>query len=81
VYLVGRKKAAFDRIVSDCACICPSGQFHFIQATDLALLEEVDKACAEITAAEQRNAAGEPARVDLLCMSQGDFNFSPRQGA
>lgn len=80
VYVVGRKKAAFDRIASDCARVCPAGEFHFIQAPDLALLENVDKACEEITQAEQRNAAGHPARVDLLCMSQGDFNFSPRQG-
>jgi len=78
-YVVGRKKASFDRVVADCKRLCPAGQFCFIQATDLALLQDVDKACAEITKQEQENATGEPARVDLLCMSQGDFTFSPHQ--
>lgn len=80
VYFVGRKKEAFDRIVSDCSRLCPAGQFHFIQTTDLALLANVDKACAEITEAEQEKADGSQARVDLLCMSQGDFNFTAYKG-
>lgn len=80
VYFVGRKKEAFDRIVSDCTRVCPAGQFHFIQTTDLALLGNVDKACDEIGKAEHENAGGAPPRVDLLCMSQGDFNFTAYKG-
>lgn len=65
--------------MTGCKRICPAGKFCFIQATDLALLQGVDKACAEITKQEHGNATGEPARVDLLCMSQGAFDFSPNQ--
>jgi len=80
VYILGRKREAFQRIVSDCSRLCPTGQFIFIQSPDLSLLGNVDKACAEITKAEQENAKGEQARIDLLCMSQGDFNFDGYQG-
>jgi NAD(P)-dependent dehydrogenase (short-subunit alcohol dehydrogenase family) len=81
VYVVGRKKASFDKVAADCRRVCPRGQFLFVQANDLALLADVDKACAEITKTEQENAKeGEPARVDLMCLSQGDFTFTERKG-
>ncbi|KAI1630437.1 hypothetical protein EDD37DRAFT_619589 [Exophiala viscosa] len=79
VYIVGRKREAFQRIVSDCTRLCPAGQFNFVLSPDLSLLTNVDKACAEITKAEQENAKGEQARIDILCMSQGDFNFDGYQ--
>src|ERR1700761_2903295 len=80
-YVGGRKRETAERLLADCARVCPDGKFMFVQTTDLSLLENVDKVCAEITKDEQEAAGREHARIDLLCMSQGDFNFSPRKGS
>ncbi|ETI21759.1 hypothetical protein G647_05828 [Cladophialophora carrionii CBS 160.54] len=78
-YVVGRRKEPTEEILTDCSRLCPDGNFIFVHAKDLALLEEVDKVCSEITRAERETAGKESARIDLLFMSQGDFNFSPRR--
>jgi hypothetical protein len=80
-FVIGRKKEATEKILAECSRACPTGEFVFVHATDLSLLEEVDKVCAEITKAVQGGAGDKPASIDLLCMSQGDFNFSPRRGS
>ncbi|EXJ59282.1 hypothetical protein A1O7_06714 [Cladophialophora yegresii CBS 114405] len=78
-YVVGRRKEATEEILADCSRLCPEGKFIFVYARDLALLEEVDKVCSEITKAETETVGRDSARIDLLYMSQGDFNFSPRR--
>ena len=81
VYIVGRNAAAAEKTISDCLKKCPTGQFQFVQAKDLALLKDVDRVCAEITRLENENenANGETPRVDLLVMSQATF-LQPRKG-
>lgn len=80
VYVTGRRKEATEKILANCSRTCPTGKFIFVQANDLSLLEDVDKVCAEISQLEQENSGSEKARVDMLYMSQGDFNFTPRKG-
>ena len=41
VYIVGRKKAAADKIIAECLESCPPGQFRFIQAKGLCLMRNV----------------------------------------
>ncbi|KAJ9602121.1 hypothetical protein H2200_013481 [Cladophialophora chaetospira] len=79
VYVIGRKKEATEKILAECVKTCPNGKLVFVQASDLSLLEEVDRVCAEITKAEKDTVGTGSANIDLLCMSQGDFNFSPRR--
>jgi len=81
-YIVARKKAAADKLTSECQRICPKGQFRFVQTDDIALLKNVDRVCAEITAAERKEAAatgGKP-KIDLLVMTQGYLAFDGRKG-
>ena len=81
LYIVGRNADAAKKISSDCAQICPGGQFRFVQAQDLALLTDVDRVCAEIIQSEENEGANSGnARVDLLVMSQAFTLFQPRKG-
>ena len=72
VYIIGRNGKAAEEILSECRKGCPSGQFHFISANDLALLKDVDTTCAELTKIEEKEAkaTGETPRIDILVMSQ-----------
>ncbi|MCJ1421511.1 hypothetical protein MMC32_007875 [Xylographa parallela] len=81
LYIVGRNADAAKKIISECARVCPIGQFKFVQAGDLSLLKDVDHVCSEITRMEEDdNANGGSARVDLLVMSHAYFPllFRPR---
>ena len=81
VYIVGRRKEATEELISECVRLCPPGDFRFVQASDLSLLEDVDKVCADIIQREEdENKNAGTARVDILCMSQGDFTFEPYKG-
>jgi NAD(P)-dependent dehydrogenase (short-subunit alcohol dehydrogenase family) len=84
VYLVGRNETAAKTIMADCRKECPAGEFHFVRASDLASLREVDRVCKEILSTEEASAAGrKPACVDLLVLSQAYFAFGgklERQG-
>jgi NAD(P)-dependent dehydrogenase (short-subunit alcohol dehydrogenase family) len=81
LYIVGRNADAAQKTISECTRVCPGGNFRFVQAEDLALLEDVDKVCAEIIRIEEdENANGGTARVDLLVMTQALLNFQPRRG-
>ena len=83
VYIVARSAAKVEGLISDCQKLCPSGQFRFIQAQDLALLQDVDQACSELIKAEEQEAraAGVEPRIDVLIMAQANFEpWSPRQG-
>ena len=82
VYIIGRRKEAVDKIIADLNTRCPKIDCNFVHSPDLSLLANVEKACNEIIASEteicQKN--GDTPRVDLLCMSQGDFSFEPYKG-
>ncbi|KAH8697882.1 hypothetical protein BGW36DRAFT_407813 [Talaromyces proteolyticus] len=76
-YVVGRKPQAAEEILSACRKICPQGQFRFVQADDLSLIQGVDKVCAEIIELEEKE--GQDARIDYLMLSQGGAIFLPRK--
>ena len=81
IYIVGRNAQSAKMIISDCTAKCPDGQYHFIQAKDLSLLQNVDKAAAEIIQHQQQNTSESCVpRVDLLFMTQGGLYLTPRQG-
>ncbi|QGA21013.1 hypothetical protein EYB26_008723 [Talaromyces marneffei] len=77
VYIVGRNEKAANTIISDCLKVCPAGTFHFVRASDLASLREVDRICKEIINAEGASA-GKSASIDLLVMSQAYFAFGSK---
>ncbi|KAF2226770.1 hypothetical protein BDZ85DRAFT_256743 [Elsinoe ampelina] len=81
-YIVGRNAQAAAANIAEARRVCPEGSFHFVQAKDLALLRDVDEACAEVERLERDNAGrdsvvGGP-RIDLLYMSQALFGWPPR---
>lgn len=80
VYIVGRNKSAYETIAADCAKVCPHGQFTFVQAADLAIIKEVDKAAAEVTRLETENSKDETPKIDLLLMTQAKPPFGGRDG-
>jgi NAD(P)-dependent dehydrogenase (short-subunit alcohol dehydrogenase family) len=70
VYIVGRNATRAASVIADSQSISPGSEWHFVQATDLALISEVDRACAEIIRQEtEASFHGGPARLDLLYMS------------
>lgn len=81
IYIVGRNAEAAKKIISDCTAKCPEGQYRFIQAMDLSLLQNVDKVAAEIIQHQQQNTSDSSGpRVDMLFMTQGGLYLTPRQG-
>jgi NAD(P)-dependent dehydrogenase (short-subunit alcohol dehydrogenase family) len=83
VYIVGRNETAAKTIISECIETCPTGEFHFMRASDLSSIREVDGVCREIINAEEAATTGKPACIDLLVMSQAIFAFGgklQRQG-
>jgi hypothetical protein len=70
-YIVGRNQKAADTIISDCSEICPTGDFRFVKAKDLSLIQDVDRVCQKIRSFEELNAGGGKACIDLLVLSQG----------
>ncbi|THY44393.1 hypothetical protein D6C98_08215 [Aureobasidium pullulans] len=82
LFLVGRTKTAASAILSDCRKLCPSGEFHFVQASDLSLIRDVDVACEEIKklVGESSASKGAVACIDLLVMSHADFHIGGRRG-
>lgn len=41
-YIVGRNEPAANKIFSDCREVCPNGDFRFVKADDLSVMEHVD---------------------------------------
>ena len=82
LYIVGRNEDAAKAIISDCSKACPTGQFRFVRAKDLSLLNDVDRVCTEIVEAEEAEAkaSGATERVDFLAMTQGCLVFDGRRG-
>jgi hypothetical protein len=77
-YIVGRKAKAAEDIISECRGIYPQGQFKFVKADDLSLIQDVDRVCADIIQLEEKE--GQDPRIDYLMMSQGGSIFLPRKG-
>ncbi|EMC93566.1 hypothetical protein BAUCODRAFT_125417 [Baudoinia panamericana UAMH 10762] len=77
VYIVGRNADAANKIITECQTSCPTGDFRFVKATDLRLLRDVDQCSNRITQMERdgEGLAGEPARIDLLYLSQDLVKF------
>lgn len=82
-YIIGRNAKAAEELISECQKICPTGEFRFLRANDLALIKDVDTVCAEIIKLEEKDAksTGETPRIDILVQSQANFKpFDPRNG-
>lgn len=68
-YLLGRSRSSHERKLNYLKNTAPSCKLIFIE-TQVALISEIDDACKQIVAAEEK--------VDYLCMSPGGIPF---QGA
>jgi hypothetical protein len=79
LYIVGRNEKVASGIITECQQICPTGQFHFVKAKNLALMKDVDRVCEEIIGAE-RKEVGEKAKIDLLVMTHAYLAFEARRG-
>ena len=83
VYIVGRNASAAEKTIAECRVICPNGQFIFVKAQDLSLLNDVDRVCEEIMQLERNEKSDSgAASIDILVMSQHYFplSFEPRLG-
>ena len=70
VYIVGRNRTRAEAVIAENQLISPGSEWRFVQATDLALISEVDRACADIIRQEtEAPFHGGPTRLDLLYMS------------
>ncbi|KAF9697543.1 hypothetical protein EKO04_004319 [Ascochyta lentis] len=79
VYIVGRNAARAETLLKSCREASPGSDWRFIQATDLSLMREVDKASQEIIQQEEHMPfAGGVARLDALYLSQAQ---SPLQAS
>jgi len=75
-YIVGRNQRSADTIIADCRKMCPTGDYRFIKAKDLSLLQDVDRVCQEITSMEEGlKPEGGKACIDLLVLTQAWFAF------
>ena len=82
VYIVGRNAKAAEALISDCRRLSPQGQFNFVKTNDLAMLNDVDQACAEIVQAEEEQVKemGGVAKIDFMVMTQAYLAFESRKG-
>ncbi|KAK2609109.1 hypothetical protein QQS21_002336 [Conoideocrella luteorostrata] len=72
VYIVGRNATRAATVIAESQRISPASEWRFVQATDLALISEVDRCCAEIIQQEtEAPFHGGPIRLDLLYMTHG----------
>jgi NAD(P)-dependent dehydrogenase (short-subunit alcohol dehydrogenase family) len=81
VYIIGRNATRAEAVLTDVRQISPGSEWHFVQATDLALIGEVDRCCAELI--RQETAApfhGGPIRLDLLYMTHSYSPLATRSG-
>jgi NAD(P)-dependent dehydrogenase (short-subunit alcohol dehydrogenase family) len=69
VYVVGRNATRAAEVIAQGRSISPGSDWRFIQATDLALISEVDKSCAEIIRQETESPFHKTPGIDLLYMS------------
>lgn len=71
VYIVGRNEEQVSRIQAELHALNPSSQVKFVKS-DITLLKNIDRACAEIQAAEKQ--------VNLLFMTAGFLALAGRTG-
>jgi NAD(P)-dependent dehydrogenase (short-subunit alcohol dehydrogenase family) len=70
VYIIGRNATRAESVILEGKTIAPGSEWKFIKATDLSLMSEVDRCCADILKSENDMPfAGGPARLDLLYMT------------
>jgi NAD(P)-dependent dehydrogenase (short-subunit alcohol dehydrogenase family) len=79
VYIVGRNASRAEELLRYGRETSPGSDWRFVQASDLALMSEVDRVSQEIIKEEEADPfAGGPARIDVLYMGQA---FSPLQAS
>ena len=71
IYIIGRNESKAAQIIQECGGSDPRRSITFLK-TDLTLLRNVDKVCAEIQRRESR--------LDLLFMSQGYLTLQGKNG-
>lgn len=77
IIIVGRNEKAAQTIIDECKLTCSATQFHFVQAEDISLLQNVDKTCIKLQGIlEGLKAPG----IDILVQSQGRVEFGGRIG-
>ena len=70
IYIVGRNVDRAQAVIDEGKSLSPGSEWRFVQATDLALISEVDRCCAEIIRQEtEAPFHGGPVRLDVLYMS------------
>jgi NAD(P)-dependent dehydrogenase (short-subunit alcohol dehydrogenase family) len=69
VYIVGRNAVRAKAVMEQSKSVSPDSDWRFIQATDLALISEVDRSCAEIIRQESEAPFHGTPSIDLLYMS------------
>ncbi|KAH8880958.1 hypothetical protein GQ53DRAFT_848539 [Thozetella sp. PMI_491] len=70
VYIVGRNVMRAKEVIAECQKISPDSDWRFVRASNLALIRDVDSACAEIVRQEtEAPFHGGPVRVDYLAMT------------
>jgi hypothetical protein len=70
VYIVGRNAERAEAVISEAKKISPGSEWRFVKATDLALISEVDRCCADIVRQETESPFhGGLVRLDLLYMT------------
>jgi NAD(P)-dependent dehydrogenase (short-subunit alcohol dehydrogenase family) len=81
-YIVGRNENQAESIIEECRQANPQGDFRFVKAHDIALLQDVDRVCAEITSLEDGEAqkSGGKPHIDLLVMTAAYLAFEGRKG-
>jgi NAD(P)-dependent dehydrogenase (short-subunit alcohol dehydrogenase family) len=77
-YIVGRNAKGTEDNIAECRGICPHGEFKFVKAEDLSLIQDVDRVCAEIIRLEGQES--KDVKIDYLMMCQGGSIFLPRIG-
>lgn len=70
VYIIGRSAARAEAVIKEGQKISPGSDWRLILTTDLALISEVDRCCADIIRQEtEAPFHGGPTRLDLLYMT------------
>ncbi|KAF4635829.1 hypothetical protein G7Y89_g2267 [Cudoniella acicularis] len=77
LYIVGRNQGEAERIIANCRQLCPTGEFKFVAANNLALLKDVDRVCDEIIGFEK--TLTDTPKIDLLVMTQSYVSFTARK--
>ncbi len=71
VFIVGRSESNLTDIINGLKTVNSKGTYHPIQADDLTLLANVNKACEAIK-------SHSPSKIDILCLSPGYLTFASR---